>query len=86
MWKTITHSYRPILTLFGRSNSDPNAKVEPGFAKLVCLRAQEKGEVNEPASQGNNGSNGSGGKNSATGVSTSWVLLLTMVAAVMALH
>ncbi|KAF4464548.1 hypothetical protein FALBO_8612 [Fusarium albosuccineum] len=39
MWKTITESYRPVLTMFGHYNEDPDAEVDPGFAKLSCVKA-----------------------------------------------
>ncbi|KAJ3550221.1 hypothetical protein NM208_g112 [Fusarium decemcellulare] len=39
MWKTITESYRPVLTMFGHYNEDPDAEVDPGFARLSCVKA-----------------------------------------------
>jgi hypothetical protein len=86
MWQTETQSYRPILTMFGRYNSDPDADVEKGFAKLSCLVASEKdGHGSDggdgSGSSGNSTSGGDGGDSAAMSVSRPRMVALVVLVA-----
>lgn len=62
----MTEGYQPIVTMFGRFQNDTpdSLDVEPGFAKLSCLRAAPaKGaKSNSENGNGNGSGSGSGGE------------------------
>lgn len=62
----MTQGYQPIVTMFGRFQNDTpySLDVEPGFAKLSCVRAAPaKGaKSNSENGDGNSSGSGSGGE------------------------
>ncbi|KAH9238148.1 hypothetical protein K456DRAFT_50333 [Colletotrichum gloeosporioides 23] len=65
MWKTVTQGYQPIVTMYGRFQNDTpySLDVEPGFAKLSCVRAApaQGAKSNSENGDGNSSGSGSGG-------------------------
>lgn len=62
MWRAETQDFKPILTMFGRfQNNSASYDVEPGFAKLSCLRAADKGLKSDSDSEDSDSKTEDGG-------------------------